>query len=106
MPMRVKNETAEAVFEGVSFLRDVALGHEVPDRGKAIVVGGGNVAMDVARTCVRNGFEEVSLLYRRTRKEMPASPWEVDAAEEEGVRFHFLVFPQTVVVKNEKAVGL
>jgi len=62
--------------------------------------------MDVARTCVRNGFEEVNLLYRRTRKEMPASPWEVDAAEEEGVRFHFLVSPQAVVVKNEKAVGL
>jgi len=106
MPMRVKNEKAEGVLEGVSFLRDVALGHDVPNRGKAIVVGGGNVAMDVARTCVRNGFEEVNLLYRRTRKEMPASPWEVDAAEEEGVRFHFLVSPQAVVVKNEKAVGL
>lgn len=106
MPMRVKNEKAEGVLEGVSFLRDVALDHEVPNRGKAIVVGGGNVAMDVARTCLRNGFEEVNLLYRRTRNEMPASPWEVDAAEEEGVRFHVLVAPQEVVVRDEKAVGL
>lgn len=106
MPMRVKNEKAEGVLEGVSFLRDVALDHEVPNRGKAIVVGGGNVAMDVARTCLRNGFEAVNLLYRRTRNEMPASPWEVDAAEEEGVRFHVLVAPQEVVVRDEKAVGL
>ena len=106
MSMRVRNEKAAGVLEGVSFLRDVALGGEVPNRGKAIVVGGGNVAMDVARTCVRIGFQEVNLLYRRTRKEMPASAWEVDAAEEEGVRFHFLVSPQEVVVKKDKAVGL
>ena len=106
MSMRVKNEDVEGVFEGVKFLRDAALGNEIPNKGTAIVVGGGNVAMDVARTSLRVGFDEVNLLYRRTRKEMPASPWEVDAAEHEGVKFHFLVAPQEVVVKDGKAVGM
>ena len=106
MNMGVGNEDAEGVFEGVKFLRDAALGNEVPNKGTAIVVGGGNVAMDVARTSWRIGFDEVNLLYRRTRKEMPASPWEVDAAEHEGIKFHFLVAPQEVVVKDGKAVGM
>jgi NADPH-dependent glutamate synthase beta subunit-like oxidoreductase len=106
MSMRVGNEDAEGVFEGVKFLRDAGLGNEVPNKGVAIVVGGGNVAMDVARTSLRVGFDEVTLLYRRTRKEMPASPWEVDAAEHEGVKFHFLNAPQEVVVKDGKAVGM
>lgn len=106
MSMRVKNEDAEGVYEGIKFLRDVALGNEVPNKGTAIVVGGGNVAMDVSRTGLRIGFDEVNLLYRRTRREMPASPWEVDAAEDEGIRFHFLVAPQEVLVKDGKAVGM
>jgi NADPH-dependent glutamate synthase beta subunit-like oxidoreductase/NAD-dependent dihydropyrimidine dehydrogenase PreA subunit len=106
MKMRVKNEDADGVFEGVKFLRDAALGNEVPDRGAAIVVGGGNVAMDVARTGIRIGFDAINLLYRRTRHEMPASPWEVDAAEDEGVNFHFLVAPQEVVVKDGRAFGM
>jgi NADPH-dependent glutamate synthase beta subunit-like oxidoreductase len=106
MSMRVKNEDADGIFEGVKFLRDVALGNEVPNKGTAIVVGGGNVAMDVARTSIRIGFDEVNLLYRRTRNEMPASPWEVDAAEHEGINFHFLVTPQEVLVNDGKAVGM
>jgi NADPH-dependent glutamate synthase beta subunit-like oxidoreductase len=106
MSMRVANEDAEGVSEGVKFLRDAALGNPVPNKGTAIVVGGGNVAMDVARTSIRVGFDEVNLLYRRTRKEMPASPWEVDAAEHEAVNFHFLVAPQEVVVEGGKAVGM
>lgn len=104
--MRVKNEDAEGVFEGVKFLRDVALDNEVPNKGTAAVVGGGNVAMDVARTGIRIGFNEMNVLYRRTRNEMPASPWEVDAAEREGVNFHFLVAPQEVIVRNGRAVGM
>jgi NADPH-dependent glutamate synthase beta subunit-like oxidoreductase len=106
MRMRVKNEDVKGVFEGVKFLRDVALGNEVPNKGTAVVVGGGNVAMDVARTGIRIGFDEMNLLYRRTRNEMPASPWEVDAAEHEGVKFHFLVAPQEVVIKDGRAVGM
>lgn len=105
--IRVKNEDAEGVFAGIDLLREVNLGREFPiSKGKAIVVGGGNVAMDVARVPLRIGFEESNILYRRTRKEMPASPWEVEAAEDEGVKFHFLTAPQEVVVKDGKAVGM
>jgi len=105
--IRVKNEDAEGVFEGIHLLRNMALGKEFPiTKGKAIVIGGGNVAMDVTRTCLRAGFDEVNLLYRRTRNELPASPWEVDAAEHEGVIFNFLTAPQEVVVKDGKAVGM
>jgi NADPH-dependent glutamate synthase beta subunit-like oxidoreductase/NAD-dependent dihydropyrimidine dehydrogenase PreA subunit len=106
MKMGVRNEDAAGVFEGVAFLRNAALGREVPNKGTAVVVGGGNVAMDVARTGIRIGFDEVHLLYRRTRNEMPASPWEVSAAEEEGVNFQFLVAPQEVVLKDGRAVGI
>jgi len=106
MSMRVKNEDVEGCFEGIKYLRDAALGNEIPNKGTCIVVGGGNVAMDVVRTNLRVGFDQVNLLYRRTRKEMPASPWEVDAAEHEGVNFHFLVAPREIVVKDGKAVGM
>jgi NADPH-dependent glutamate synthase beta subunit-like oxidoreductase len=105
--IRVKNEDAEGVFEGIHLLRNMALGEEFPiTKGKAIVIGGGNVAMDVTRTCLRAGFDEVNLLYRRTRKELPASPWEVEAAEHEGVKFNFLTAPQEVVVKDGKVAGI
>ena len=105
--IRVKNEDAEGVFEGIHLLRNMALGEDFPiTKGKAIVIGGGNVAMDVTRTCLRCGFDEVNLLYRRTRKELPASPWEVDAAEHEGVKFNFLTAPQEVVVKDGKVAGI
>jgi NADH-quinone oxidoreductase subunit F len=58
-----------------------------------VIIGGGNAAMDAARTCVRLGCQEVNVSYRRTRKEMPAHPEEVEQALEEGVRIHFLTVP-------------
>ncbi|AFG38849.1 NADPH-dependent glutamate synthase [Spirochaeta africana] len=64
---------------------------------KVAVLGGGNVAMDAARTAVRLGAEEVHVIYRRTRTEMPARAEEVDHAEEEGVRFHFLHNPTRII---------
>ncbi len=67
-------------------------------RGRRVaVLGGGNVAMDAARTAVRLGAESVALIYRRTRVEMPARVEEVEHAEEEGVRFHFLVNAQRIL---------
>ena len=70
------------------------------------VIGGGNVAVDVARTAVRLGAEAVTLLYRRTREEMPAYKEEVEEALKEGVRFEFLVAPSAIVVANGKAAGV
>ncbi len=106
MKLGIKGEDLEGVVDGVDFLREVNLGNKWPAKGKVIVVGGGNVAMDAARVSWREGFDEVHVVYRRTRKEMPASPWEVDAAEHEGVKFQFLVAPIEVVGENGKMTGL
>ena len=85
------------VLTGVDFLRDVNLGKEV-SVGKAVaVIGGGNVAIDVARTAVRLGAEDVSIIYRRGRDEMPADAEEVAEAEAEGVKFRFLSAPVEIL---------
>ncbi len=73
------------VHGAVDFLRRVALGERRCPGKKVVVIGGGNVAIDAARTCLRLGSEQVTIAYRRTRKEMPADHEEVEQAEEEGV---------------------
>ncbi|MEJ5358666.1 MAG: NAD(P)-binding protein [Desulfobacterales bacterium] len=84
------------VIEAIALLRRVALGdHRAPGK-RAVVVGGGNVAIDAARTCLRLGCEEVTLAYRRSRADMPADVEEVEQAEEEGIRFCFLTIPKAV----------
>lgn len=106
MKLQIKGEDLEGVFDGVDFLREVNMGNKVNAKGRVIVIGGGNVAMDAARVSWREGFDEVHVLYRRTKKEMPASPWEIDAAEHEGVKFQYLVAPIEVVGENGKMTGL
>jgi len=92
VPMRTKGSDLEGVLLGVDYLKDFALGKDIDLGKKVAIVGGGNTAIDCARTAVRQGTD-VTLIYRRTRKEMPAEAYEVDAAEEEGVKFHFLTNP-------------
>ncbi len=94
----VPGEESSGVFTGLDYLRQVSLS-EAPDlTGKRVViVGGGNVAMDTARTARRLGALEVRVAYRRGREEMPAHVAEVDDAEKEGVAFEFLVAPVSVV---------
>jgi NADPH-dependent glutamate synthase beta subunit-like oxidoreductase len=106
MKLQIKGEDMEGVVDGVDFLREVNSGKKWPAKGRVIVIGGGNVAMDAARVSWREGFEEVHVLYRRTKKEMPASPWEIDAAEHEGVKFQYLIAPVEVVGNNGKMTGL
>ena len=99
-------QEAPNVVESVQFLREVALGRrEVPGR-RVVVVGGGNVAIDAARTALRLGSREVTIAYRRTRKEMPADHEEVEQAEEEGIRFSFLTVPVEVAHSEGKLQGL
>lgn len=88
------------VFDAVSFLREGNLGERKRPAEKVIVVGGGNSAMDAARTCLRLGCSEVHVAYRRTRLEMPANPHEIEEAIEEGVRFHFLAVPVKIGGNN------
>lgn len=95
--MGVEGENHPRVLDGIAVLEKINFQEKV-DLGKKIaVVGGGNVAMDVARSALRLGVKEVSIIYRRTEKEMPAWQEEIDFAKEEGVRFQFLVNPVKIL---------
>lgn len=106
MKLQIKGEDMQGVVDGVDFLRDANMGKPMGAKGKVIIIGGGNVAMDAARVSWREGFDEVHVLYRRTKREMPASPWEIEAAEHEGIHFQYLVAPVEVVGENGKMTGL
>lgn len=103
----VPGEGSEGVLSSVGFLRDLNLGRPVaPKAGsRVLVVGGGNVAMDAARSALRLGCE-VTVVYRRTEAEMPANEWEIEHAREEGVRFAFLESPVAVVAEGGRTAGL
>jgi formate dehydrogenase major subunit len=94
--MGVVNEHVKRVLGGVEFLREVGLGKPGEIYGRVVVVGGGNTAIDAARTSLRLGAKEVIILYRRTRQEMPANDVEIVAAEEEGIKIHYLAAPVKV----------
>lgn len=93
----IENQDLPGVYSGIDFLRRVTLGENVPIGSRVAVVGGGNTAMDAARTAVRLGAAEVMVFYRRTRDEMPAQAIEIDEAMEEGVKFHFLTNPKSFI---------
>ncbi|TEU18652.1 MAG: hydrogenase iron-sulfur subunit [Dehalococcoidia bacterium] len=98
--MGIEGEESPGVIDGATFLREVNLGLK-PSLGEEVaVVGGGNVAMDAARAAVRLGADKVSILYRRSRTEMPASPDEIEQALEEGVETMFLVAPTKMKREN------
>jgi formate dehydrogenase beta subunit len=94
--MGIERENTPGVLDGVDFLRAVNLGEKVEVGDRVMVVGGGNVALDAARTALRLGAGEVTIVYRRTRKEMPASEEEIDEALEEGVKIEYLTTPTGV----------
>jgi len=96
----------KGVIDCVTFLREQALGRLPKAKGKLIVIGGGNAAIDSARVGWRMGFDEVYILYRRTKKEMPANPWEIDAAEHEGVKLQYLAAPVEITGDGKKATGM
>jgi len=92
----IPGEDLEGVLHGVDYLREVFLGKDVDLGNRVVVVGGGNVAIDVARTALRKGSKDVFILYRRTKKEMPASEAEIHHMEEEGVKVEFLAAPVAI----------
>ncbi len=94
--LNIEGEDLEGVLPCVSFLKTINLGGTVPLGKNVVVIGGGNAAIDAARTAQRLG-SNVTILYRRSRKEMPANSWEVSEAEEEGVKIEFLVAPTAVM---------
>jgi NADH-quinone oxidoreductase subunit F len=102
--LNIEGEDKDGVYHGVQILRDVASG-QLPDLSgkRVVVVGGGDTAMDAARSARRLGAEEVRIVYRRTRDELPAIREEIEGALEEGVVFDFLVTP--VAVLGNGSVG-
>ena len=102
MSLGVEGEDDPQVMDCASFLRDVSLGREVEIGNRVAVIGGGNAAVDSARTSLRLGAKEVTIVYRRTRAEMPANPEEVEAALAEGIEIYFLAAPSRIYSQDGK----
>ncbi|MFC1873612.1 NAD(P)-binding protein, partial [Chloroflexota bacterium] len=104
--MGIPNEEVEGVVYGLDFLKVVNSGEKVALGKRVVVIGGGNAAIDAARVAIRMGVEEVTIIYRRSRVEMPAIADEIDEAEAEGVKLHLLVTPVEVLTQNNKLTGI
>ena len=103
----VPGEEAEGVLQALEYLKEYHLGIPVRLGGRVVVIGGGNSAIDAARVALRDkNVKKVTVLYRRTKKEMPAYPEEVQAALEEGVEIRFLTAPARVRTKDEQVCGV
>jgi NADPH-dependent glutamate synthase beta subunit-like oxidoreductase len=103
--LKIEGETAPNVFTGTDFLHRANLGEEVGVGNKVVVIGGGDTAIDAARVSRRLGAD-VTIVYRRTKKEMPAIDEEIDATEEEGIEIHYLAAPIEIYKENGKASGM
>lgn len=102
----LENEDAKGVIAGVEFLRDVNLGKKSALHGKVIVIGGGNVAIDVARTAVREGAESVAMYCLEARNEMPALDEEIEEALEEDIVINNSWGPKRIISKDGKVTGI
>ncbi len=107
--MGIEGEDREyqGFIPGLAYLREVNAGRDpYPPGKKVVVIGGGNVAIDCVRCSLRTDKEDIQLVYRRTRNEMPADDAEIHDAEEEQVQFHFLTAPVRILAKDGKVAGL
>jgi formate dehydrogenase (NADP+) beta subunit len=93
----IEGENLPGCFTGIDFLQRISSGENIKLGRTAAIVGGGNTAVDCARTLLRLGLDKVYMVYRRTRKEMPANEVEIVASEEEGINFVFLAAPTRVI---------
>lgn len=105
MRLEFENET-EGVFRGIEFLRDVELCDRPKIKGTAVIVGGGNTAIDAARTALRSGAEKVKIVYRRGLSEMPAHIEEIHAAQAEGIEILFLTNPIGLIREGNRLKGI
>ncbi len=102
----LEDDGVSGIVSGIELLRRMQTSAPIPLRGHVIVIGGGNTAIDAARTALRAGASRVSIVYRRSRDEMPANPAEIVAADEEGVRYRFLSAPNRIVSDAGHVTGL
>ncbi|MEM2419959.1 MAG: FAD-dependent oxidoreductase [Candidatus Bathyarchaeia archaeon] len=105
--LRIEGASLKGVVHALDFLwmfnSEKAL--NVEDK-RVAVIGGGNVAVDSARTALKCGAKEVTIFYRRSREEMPANPWEVKEAEDDGVKIEFLISPKRILGKDENVSAI
>lgn len=99
-------EDVDGFHYGLRFLRDIKVGKQVRIGKKIAVIGGGNVALDAARTALRLGADEANIFYRRSREEMPVTEVEYEEAMAEGIQINFLVSPTRIVNDHWKVTGL
>lgn len=99
-------QAAQGVIDAVNMLREINLGNETVPGSKIAVIGGGNVAIDAARSAKRLGAEEVTIVYRRSEAEMPAHQEEIDETKEEGIAIRYLSAPMQIKTKNNQVIGL
>ena len=104
--LNIEGEDAEGVIAGVDFLRDINLGEELQLSGNVVVIGGGNVAIDVARSAVRVGGSNVEMFCLESREQMPALEEEIEEALEENIRIQNSWGPKRVVTKEGRVVGV
>jgi len=105
--LHIENEEAEGVIDALELLKNTNLGKKTALGGRVGVIGGGNAAVDAARTAVRyRDCESVQIIYRRTRAEMPAFGDEIDAALEEGIGIQYLAAPVRIIAENGKMTGV
>jgi NADPH-dependent glutamate synthase beta subunit-like oxidoreductase len=103
--LRVEGEDAPNVFTGTDFLHRANIGEKIDVGDTVVVIGGGDTAVDAARVSRRLGAD-VTIVYRRTRKEMPAIDEEIEAADQEGIKIHYLAAPIEIYEQNGTATGM
>ncbi len=106
MSLGMAGEDGKGVVDALGFLKEYNLTSKARVGRNVVVIGGGNAAVDAARTALRLGAQSATVVYRRTRAEMPAFAEEVEEAEREGVRFEFLAAPLELVRKGEKLTAV
>ncbi|MGI6552300.1 MAG: NADH-quinone oxidoreductase subunit NuoF [Bacillota bacterium] len=107
LQLAIPGEELEGVIPGATFLRKVNLGEKFDFTGRSVVVvGGGNVAIDAARTSLRLGAKEVQIIYRRQKSDMPALREEILEAEKEGIKIHCFVSPKAILGEGGKVSGV
>ena len=101
----IKGEELTGVFHALDFLEKANM-KEIEVSDKVTIIGGGDVAVDCARTALRLGAKEATIIYRRSKEEMPANPWEIKEAEDEGVKIDFLITPKRIIGENGKVAAI
>ncbi len=104
--LKIDGHDLDGITSGIKFLEEFHRGELEEISRRVVVIGGGNTAIDAARCSLRLGAEEVTIVYRRSRDEMPANPAEIVAAEEENIRFMFLSAPNRFIGENGHITGM